>query len=181
MTGDYNGDGRGRNRRLAPGDRELDPAHPDSDWHSGFKVHLGRQGDVPIDGADFTGDGTDESPSGARLATSGSSAPRSRRVPGRVYPHLGEKGDTPVHADFTGDGIDDIAVWNPCDGEWSVFTSESDLRDGFVRFLGEKDAIPVPLITPATARPTWLSGTLPTAPGPCSPPNRTGRRNSPSQ
>jgi len=51
----------------------------------------------------------------------------------------------PVPADYDGDGLADVAVWNPISGEWKYQPSaESDGQPKVVRILGNYGDIPVP-------------------------------------
>lgn len=62
--------------------------------------------------------------------------------PRHRFVQWGVRGDIPVAADYDGDGIDDLAVWRPSEGNWYIITSSTGSVT--VREWGTGGDIPVP-------------------------------------
>jgi hypothetical protein len=101
---------------------------------------------------DYNGDGTQElavwRPSNGNWYIS--TANRSWANKGSAYMVVqwGQQGDIPVPADYDGDGIQELAVWRPSNGNWYISTANRSWsqkgRDYMVVQWGQRGDIPVP-------------------------------------
>lgn len=88
----------------------------------------GAFGDIPAVG-DYDGDGWDDiavwRPSDGFWWILQSTRGASTAPADILYRQWGLPGDHPMPGDYTGDGVADMVIWRPTDGNWFVCTSES--------------------------------------------------------
>jgi hypothetical protein len=107
--------------------------HSSAPWIT-TSVQRGAYGSIPV-AAEFPGAGGTKS--GSFLNGVWSYADLNNIV---YNINWGIAGDMPVPADYDGDGIDNIAVWRPSDGNWYILSSGGGLIQ---RFWGAAGDIPV--------------------------------------
>lgn len=156
---DFDGDGKSDVTVFRPSTGSWFSATSGSGFNTAASVReywqYGQNGDIPIGGADFNGDGKSDlavyRPGSGQwfAATSdwGFNLGSSATTSAFVLP-FGEPGDIPVAGtDFDGDGRTDITVFRPSTGQWFSATSDSGYStDANVRKLwdfGQNGDIPV--------------------------------------